>query len=426
MFVDRVTLTVQSGKGGNGSATFRREKYVPQGGPSGGDGGKGGDVYFLADPEAHTLMAYRFRKRFAADDGENGANRKMHGRAGEDLVLKVPPGTVVIDVQTGRVLADLVSVGDKVLLFPGGRGGRGNTHFATPVRQAPTYAEKGEEGTEREIRLELKTIADVGLVGFPNAGKSTLLSAVSAARPRIADYHFTTLEPHLGVVSFAGRSFVMADIPGLIEGAHLGQGLGHEFLRHIERTRVLIHVVDAAGTEGRDPLRDIEIINNELVGYSSELAGRPQLLALNKVDVLPDRQVLSPLVDSLKASGSEVFLISAVTGEGINALLHRAMDLVLALPVPPVHTIEPLPTRDTPVPLTLTKMDDAYFISGTEVERLVNRIDLDNDDAVRRMQLTLRRIGVFELLRKAGAAEGAPVVIANQQFAFYDQEPREE
>ncbi|MBT9134013.1 MAG: GTPase Obg [Firmicutes bacterium] len=426
MFVDSVTITVKSGSGGNGAATFRREKYVPQGGPSGGDGGKGGDVYVVADPESHTLMAYRFRKRFFAADGENGAYRNMHGHAGEDLVLKVAPGTVIIDVKTGRVLADLVSAGDRVLMFPGGRGGRGNAQFATAVRQAPNFAEKGRAGIEREIRLELKVIADVGLVGFPNAGKSTLLAAVSAARPRVADYPFTTLEPHLGVVYLDGRSFVMADIPGLIEGAHLGQGLGHAFLRHIERTRALIHVVDAAGTEGRDPLRDIEIINNELASYSSELAGRPQLLALNKVDAIPDRQLVELLVDKLTHAGYEVFPISAVSGAGMPALLHRAMDLVLSLPLPPVHVIESLPDSSDVVPLGVLKEGEVYIVSGTEVERLVSRVDLDNDDAVHRMQLALKRLGVFDLLRGAGVAEGSQVIIGNKQFSFYDDEPRKE
>ena len=426
MFLDRSTITVKSGNGGHGAATFRREKYVPQGGPSGGDGGKGGDVYFVADPESHTLMDYRFRKRFLAADGENGGNRNMHGRAGEDLVLKVPPGTVVIDVETGRVLADLINAGDRVLLFAGGRGGRGNARFATAVRQAPTYAEKGKPGILRELRLELKVIADVGLVGFPNAGKSTLLAAVSAARPRVADYPFTTLEPHLGVVYLDGRSFVMADIPGLIEGAHLGQGLGHEFLRHVERTRAIIHVVDAAGTEGRDPLRDIEIINSELASYSGELAGRPQLLALNKVDALPDEQTVGLLVDKLTQAGHEVFPISAVTGAGLPALLHRAMNLVLTLPLPPVHVIESLPDNLDWVPLGVMKEGEVYFVSGTEVERLISRVDLDNDDAVQRMQLTLKRLGVFALLRGAGVAEGAQVVIGNKQFSFYDEERREE
>jgi len=424
VFVDRVTITVKSGSGGNGAATFRREKYVPYGGPSGGDGGRGGDVYVVADPESHTLMAYRFRKCFAAGNGENGAYRNMHGHAGEDLVLKVAPGTVIIDVKTGRVLADLVNPGDKTLLFAGGRGGRGNARFATPVRQAPNFAEKGTLGIEREIRLELKVIADVGLVGFPNAGKSTLLAAVSAARPRVADYPFTTLEPHLGVVYLEGESFVMADIPGLIEGAHLGQGLGHAFLRHVERTRALIHVVDAAGTEGRDPLRDIDVINNELANYSSELAARPQLIALNKVDAIHDRQFVDQLVSKLAHAGYEAFPVSAVTGEGVSVLLRRVRDLVRTLPAPPVHVIESLPDNVDVVPLGVAQEGDTYVVSGTEVERLVSRVDLDNEDAVQRMQLTLKRLGVFALLRAKGVPEGAQVFIGNKQFSFYDEEQR--
>lgn len=423
MFVDRVKITIKSGDGGNGASAFRREKYVPEGGPSGGDGGKGGGVYLLADTQMHTLMDYRYRKNYQAENGESGSNRNMHGKAGEDLILKVPPGTVVYDVETNRVLADLVNVGEKVLLFAGGRGGRGNARFATSVRQAPTFAEKGEPGVTREIRLELKSIADVGLVGFPNAGKSTLLSVVSAARPKIAEYPFTTLEPNLGVVSIAGRSFVMADIPGLIEGAHQGQGLGHEFLRHVERTRVLIHVVDAAGTEGRDPLEDIKVINNELRSYSPILASRPQIIALNKVDAVPDATQVQDMVSRLAEQGFEAYPISAVIGEGVTPLLHRAMDLVEQLPPAAAYEVESLPELKQDVPLAVEIEDGVFFVRGTQIERLITRTNLENDEAVHRLQLTMKRMGVFDMLRKAGITEGAPVRIGEAEFSFYDEEP---
>jgi len=424
MFVDRVRITVRSGDGGNGASAFRREKYVPAGGPSGGDGGKGGDVFVIADSNLHTLMDYRYKKHFRAENGEGGQNRNMHGHKGADITLRVPPGTVVYDHVTNKVLADLINEGDSVLLLPGGKGGRGNARFATSVRQAPTFAEKGEPGIERELRLELKTIADVGLVGFPNAGKSTLLSVVSAARPKIADYHFTTLEPNLGVVAFSGRSFIMADIPGLIEGAHQGQGLGHEFLRHVERTRVLIHVVDAAGTEGRDPLSDIDIINNELKSYSPVLASRPQIIALNKMDAVADEAELKELVAKLAERGFEAYPISAVIGEGVEPLLHRAMDLVEKLPQPELHNVEPLMDEQLFVELNVEQEEDGVFVvHGTEVERLLARTNLDNEEALHRLQIAFKRLGVFQKLRDAGINEGEQVRIGNTEFSFYDEEP---
>ncbi|MDP3486317.1 MAG: GTPase ObgE [Bacillota bacterium] len=423
MFVDRVKITVRSGSGGDGASTFRREKYVPTGGPSGGDGGKGGNVFVLADSNMHTLMDFRYKKHFRADNGRHGQNRNMHGHKAEDLTLRVPPGTVVFDDITGKVLADLVQEGDMVLLLPGGKGGRGNARFATAVQQAPTIAEKGESGIEREIRLELKTIADVGLVGFPNAGKSTLLSVVSAARPKIADYHFTTLEPNLGVVAISGRSFIMADIPGLIEGAHEGQGLGHEFLRHVERTRILIHVVDGAGTEGRDPVSDIEVINNELKSYSPTLASRPQIIALNKIDAITDEAVLSGLLERLKAQGFEVYPISAVIGEGVEPLLHRAMDLVEQLPKPELHTIETVHEVESEVELHVSREQGVFVVHGTEVEKIISRSNVDNDEALQRLQLAFKRMGVFQLLRDSGIHEGDTVRIGETEFSFYDEEP---
>ncbi|MBS3951094.1 MAG: GTPase ObgE, partial [Peptococcaceae bacterium] len=404
-------------------STFRREKYVPTGGPSGGDGGKGGNVFVLADSNMHTLMDYRYKKHFRAENGRNGQNRNMHGHKAEDITLRVPPGTVVYDDLTGKVIVDLVQEGDTVLLLPGGKGGRGNARFATAVQQAPTIAEKGEPGIEREIRLELKTIADVGLVGFPNAGKSTLLSVVSAARPKIADYHFTTLEPNLGVVAISGRSFIMADIPGLIEGAHEGQGLGHEFLRHVERTRILIHVVDGAGTEGRDPVSDIEVINNELKSYSPTLASRPQIIALNKIDAITDEGTLKGLLERLKAQGLEVYPISAVIGEGVVPLLHRAMDLVEQLPKPELHRVETVLEVEPDVKLHVTREQGVFVVRGTEVERIIARSNIDNDEALQRLQSAFKRLGVFQLLRDSGIHEGDPVRIGEAEFSFYDEEP---
>lgn len=423
MFVDRVRIVVRSGDGGDGASTFRREIYVPEGGPSGGDGGKGGDVYVIADNNVHTLMDYRYRKNFRAEHGARGANKNRHGRGGEDLELRVPPGTVVFDEETDAVLADLVQAGDRVLLVRGGRGGRGNARFATPTRQAPTYAEKGEAGREVTLRLELKSIADVGLVGFPNAGKSTLLSAVSRARPKVANYPFTTMEPHLGVVSLAGRSFVMADIPGLIEGAHAGQGLGHTFLQHVERTRIIIHVVDAAGTEGRDPLEDIRIIDSELRQYSEVLSHRPQLLALNKMDLLPAEVDLAAIEAAMEAEGRKCFRISAATGEGVQALLHAAMDLIEATPAAPLHEVAPLADSVEDLPLAVEKAEEGFVVTGTRVLSLVERTNLDNEEAVHRLQVALGRMGVFQALRDAGISEGDQVFIGNVSFSFYDDEP---
>jgi len=368
-------------------------------------------------------MDYRYKKHFRAENGRNGQNRNMHGHKAEDITLRVPPGTVVYDDLTGKVIVDLVQEGDTVLLLPGGKGGRGNARFATAVQQAPTIAEKGEPGIEREIRLELKTIADVGLVGFPNAGKSTLLSVVSAARPKIADYHFTTLEPNLGVVAISGRSFIMADIPGLIEGAHEGQGLGHEFLRHVERTRILIHVVDGAGTEGRDPVSDIEVINNELKSYSPTLASRPQIIALNKIDAITDEGTLKGLLERLKAQGLEVYPISAVIGEGVVPLLHRAMDLVEQLPKPELHRVETVLEVEPDVKLHVTREQGVFVVRGTEVERIIARSNIDNDEALQRLQSAFKRLGVFQLLRDSGIHEGDPVRIGEAEFSFYDEEP---
>jgi len=329
MFIDQARIEVAGGAGGNGCVSFRREKYVPRGGPDGGAGGHGGSVVFVADPSLKALNSFRFRRRFVADRGRHGEGSGRSGRSGSDLVMKVPPGTVVIDEQDETVLADLVHEGDRVEVARGGRGGRGNASFATSTHQAPRESEPGQPGEERTIRLELKLIADVGIVGYPNAGKSTLISRVSAARPKIGDYPFTTLEPNLGVVDPGQyRTLVVADIPGLIEGAHSGQGLGMKFLRHVERTRVLIHLIDAAETSGRDPLDDLQVINAELAAFSADLAAKPQIVAVNKIDVLQNSTRLSALQARCAASDTPLYRISAVSGEGVRDLLEAAWALV--------------------------------------------------------------------------------------------------
>ncbi|HET6277930.1 MAG TPA: GTPase ObgE [Candidatus Polarisedimenticolia bacterium] len=329
MFIDQARIEVAGGAGGNGCVSFRREKYVPRGGPDGGPGGDGGSVVFVADPSLKALNSFRFRKRFVADRGRHGQGSGRSGRSGGDLIMKVPPGTVVIDERDETILADLVHVGDRVEVARGGRGGRGNASFATSTHQAPRESEPGQPGEERTLRLELKLIADVGIVGFPNAGKSTLISRISAARPKIGDYPFTTLEPHLGVVDLGQyRTLIVADIPGLIEGAHAGQGLGIKFLRHVERTRILIHLIDAAETSGRDPLHDLQVINAELAAFSAALADKPQLVVVNKIDALQDTDRLSALQAHCAASRTPLHRISAVSGEGVRDLLEATWELL--------------------------------------------------------------------------------------------------
>ena len=333
MFTDYVKIIVKAGDGGNGAVSFRREKYVAAGGPDGGDGGKGGDVYFEVDPDSNTLIDFRYKKKFNAENGNNGEGGHRYGKSGEDLTIKVPLGTIIKDASTGRVLADLSEKGEKELIMLGGRGGKGNSHFATSTRQAPRFSQQGEKGEEKELILELKLLADVGLIGFPNVGKSTFLSATTSATPKIADYHFTTLEPNLGVVkSEYGDSFVIADIPGIIEGASEGTGLGLQFLRHIERTRLLLHVIDVSGSEGRNPLEDFKIINSELKKYSEKLSKRKQIIVANKIDSMQDENLYKELYDFAQKEKIEIFKISAVTGEGIRELLNRVSKVLKELP----------------------------------------------------------------------------------------------
>ncbi|HHT43398.1 MAG TPA: GTPase ObgE [Firmicutes bacterium] len=427
MFIDRARIYLKAGDGGDGVVRFRREKYIPAGGPAGGDGGRGGSIYFVVDEGLSTLMDFRYRRKFVAPSGQHGQSKNMAGKDGEDLEIRVPPGTVVIDDETGEVLLDLTLPGSRVLVLPGGRGGRGNTHFTTPTRQAPAFAERGEPGRELWVKLELKLLADVGLVGYPNVGKSTLLSVVSAARPKIANYHFTTLRPNLGVVSLEeGHSFVIADIPGLIEGAHEGVGLGMEFLRHIERTRLILHLVDAAGVDGRDPLDDYYRINEELRLYSAELAQRPQILVANKAD-LPEAQANLARLEELAAKeGHEFFVISAATNQGTTALMRRVGQIVQELKKadPPVEPVEQLVLpKEKPEPVedfTVVQVDDEYVVEGAGLERLMRRLDLNNEEAIRYLQNLFEKIGLYKTLAEMRVPEGATVRVGELEFEYME------
>lgn len=415
MFYDYLKIHVKAGDGGNGCIAFRREKYVPLGGPAGGDGGRGGHIIFRADEGLRTLVDFHFKRHFKAGRGGHGEGKDRHGKSGADLVLRVPVGTVVREAETGAVLADLTAHGEQAVVARGGRGGRGNARFATPKEKAPRFAEKGEPGEERWLELELKLLADVGLVGFPNVGKSTILSRVSAARPKIADYPFTTMEPCLGVVRVGeGDSFVLADIPGLIEGAHAGAGLGHKFLRHIERTRLLIHVLDTAGTEGRDPVDDFTAINRELARYSRKLAERPQVVAANKMDLSESAPNLERLQAALR--GYEIFPVSAVTGEGLDLLVSRAAALLKGLALPE-HEERPRIVTVTGS-LRVRRENGVFVVEGDEVERRVAMTDLENPDAVQRLKQYFIRSGVEEALRSAGVKAGDTVRIGAEEFEY--------
>lgn len=430
--MDLARIYVKGGDGGRGSNAMRREKFVPEGGPFGGDGGKGGDVVLVVDPGLRTLLDFKYQRHYRAERGEHGKGKGMHGRDGEDLVVKVPPGTVVRDAETGEVLFDLVEPGQRAVVARGGRGGRGNMHFATPTHRAPTMYEEGEPGEERWLLLELKVVADVGLVGYPNAGKSTLLAHTTAARPRIADYPFTTLTPNLGVVEVGdGRSFVMADIPGLIEGAHAGVGLGHEFLRHVERTRVLIQVVDGSGIEGRDPLADYETIRKELALYSPVLAERPHVVAFNKMDLAEARAHLPSFEAAMASRGIRVFPISAATGQGVGALLLAVADLLDAVRaegpavVPDAgEAAERVFRAADEAAFTIRRRPDAaWVVKGKAIERLAAMTPWNNEEAVRRFLRILRRSGIEAELRARGARDGDTVEIAGVEFELSGGEP---
>ena len=423
MFYDRTKIYVKAGDGGAGAVSFRREKYVPLGGPNGGDGGRGGNIILVADEGLRTLVDFRYRRHYKAERGEHGQGKDMHGKGAEDLILRIPVGTIVKNEETGEILADLIDHGQQVTIAKGGRGGRGNARFMSNTNKAPTIAEKGEPGEEHWLLLELKLLADVGLVGFPNVGKSTLISRVSAARPKIADYHFTTLVPNLGVVKIEDESFVMADIPGIIEGAHQGAGLGHEFLRHIERTRLLLHVLDISGAEGRDPLEDFQTINRELKEYSSALSERPMIVVPNKMDLSGSEENLVRLKEFLQES-YEIFPISAVTGEGIQELLYRVLQVLPQVPPiefsanPDEHRIVHAQSEER---FQIERQEDKYVIKGKEIERHAAMAYLDTYDGLVRFQNILKVMGVDNALRDEGVQEGDKVTIGKLELEWSER-----
>lgn len=419
LFVDVVSITVKAGDGGNGCVSFHREKYVQTGGPDGGDGGRGGDVRFVATDRMHTLMDFRFKRKFFAENGSDGMANRRTGKSGQSVVIEVPVGTVVKEKESGRVLLDMHEAGVEKTLLRGGNGGFGNQRFATSTRQAPQFAKPGEKKKPVEVRLELKSIADVGLVGFPNVGKSTILSVVTAARPKIANYHFTTLQPNLGIVKFHQYSFVLADIPGLVEGASEGVGLGHDFLRHVERTRMLVHVLDISGSEGRDPLEDYDAILRELEAYG-DLKNRPMLIAANKLDLPGAQENLERLREKLKGTGLEIFPVSAASGKGFDPLLYRIVEMLDTLPPAEPFYEEELVADDRDVGFTIEKYEGAFVLTGGSIERLLNSVNFENEDSLNYFHRTLRKWGVIDQLREAGAKEGDQVLIGDMEFDFVD------
>ena len=423
MFIDRARVFVKAGDGGDGMSSFRREKYVPNGGPSGGDGGKGADVIFKADKNINTLVDFRYKRQFKAPAGGNGESSNKHGRGAEPLIIPVPLGTVIKEEETEKIFCDLVNDGDTFVIAKGGRGGRGNARFQTSANRAPTFAEKGEPGEEFWLQLELKVLADVGLLGYPSVGKSSILRKVSKAQPEVAAYHFTTLTPVLGVVTISGdRSFVLADIPGLIEGASEGVGLGHNFLRHVERTNILIHVLDVSGMEGRDPKVDFDAINEELRKYSEKLANKKQIVALNKIDMVFDDTTIPDNKKYFEDKGYEVFLINALSGEGLPELMERAYYYVEN------YEPEPEATDDTvvyeakqDVEFVITRGDDAaFYITGKRIERLVAMTNLSDDQSLRRFQRIWRFMELDAKLKEKGCKDGDEVVIGDQRFTFQE------
>ncbi|MBI3919837.1 MAG: GTPase ObgE [Armatimonadetes bacterium] len=427
--MDEVTLEVQAGDGGNGAATFRREKYVPHGGPNGGSGGKGGDIAVVSRPDIKTLIDLRYHSHWKAPRGGNGQSGHKHGADGEDKVIHAPVGTVVYDVDANQVLFDFTEPGQTCVVACGGRGGRGNTCFVSSTHRAPRFAEKGEPGDRRRLRLVLKILADVGIIGLPNAGKSTLISHISAAKPKIANYPFTTLTPNLGAVRIDSEtSFIVADIPGIVEGAHEGRGLGHQFLRHVERTRVLVHLLDFAPIDQRNPLEDFEVLNRELELFDEELARKPQVVAANKMDVPEARTKLGELEPELRARGIEALPVSAVTGEGLQDLLHRVLSVLRSTEPPAKATSvetkrKVIAPRPTPRPLHIdVSFDYGYVVTGDAVERLVAMTDLDNPEAVAYMERKLQRMGLYQKLREAGIVDGDFVRIGTFVSNFVDED----
>ncbi|HOV69448.1 MAG TPA: GTPase ObgE [Clostridia bacterium] len=422
MFIDYVNIFIKAGDGGDGTVSFRREKYVPNGGPDGGDGGIGGSVYFKVNPKMRTLMDFRYNKHYRAENGQKGSGNNSTGANGKDLIIYVPPGTVIKDAKSGAILVDMMDRPESVMIMQGGKGGRGNARFSSSTRQAPTFAEPGTKTTEKEVILELKSIADVGLIGYPNVGKSTILSVISNARPKIANYHFTTLTPNFGIVQAYGESFVVADIPGLIEGAHVGVGLGHEFLRHIERTRLLIHVIDISGSEGRDPVDDYYKINSELEKYSPILAQRPQIIAANKADLVCSDDNIKRLRDVANTKGIEIFEVSAVRNSGFKPLINRVYEMLQTLPPPQPLTYDVIAyTEDDNSKYEIKKVDESTFeVKGGFVDRLLERVNLDNHQSMLYFQRVLREKGIIDELRRSGAGEGTVVRMGDMEFDYME------
>ena len=426
MFADRAKIYIRSGKGGDGHVSFRRELYVPNGGPDGGDGGRGGDVIFEVDKGLNTLVDFRHKTKYKAQDGEEGGKKRCHGKDAKDLILKVPEGTVIREAETNKVIADMSGENQRQVILKGGKGGLGNMHFATYNMHVPKYAHPGKPAQELWVNLELKVIADVGLVGFPNVGKSTFLSRVTNAQPKIANYHFTTLSPNLGVVDLEGaKGFVIADIPGLIEGASEGVGLGHEFLRHVERTKMMIHVVDAAGIEGRDPVEDIYKINAELEAYNKEISMRPQVIAANKVDLIysEDEDPIQRLRDEFEPKGIKVFPISGVTGEGLSDLLYYVNNELQKLDDKPiVFEQEYFPEEEIihmDLPYTVEKEDDIFVVEGPKIEKMLGYTNLDSEKGFAFFQKFLKETGILEQLENAGVQEGDTIRMYGLQFEYY-------
>lgn len=419
MFVDQVKITAKAGDGGNGAVSFHREKFVQNGGPDGGDGGNGGDIILLADENMHTLMDFRFKRKYTAENGGNGAAALCRGKNGQSLVIKVPVGTIVRCTSDGRLVADMHEAGKEFVLLKGGRGGWGNSHFATPTRQAPNFAKPGQKCDVVEFEMELKSIADVGLVGYPNVGKSTILSVVTSARPKIGNYHFTTLAPNLGICRKYGMDFIMADIPGIIEGASDGAGLGIQFLRHVERTRMLVHVVDIAGSEGRDPVEDFEQICDELVAYGN-LAERHQIVAANKMDLPGAEENLERLKKHLHGTDIEVYPVSAATGKGFDELMSAIVRVLPELPDTLIFEEEAAPVQLDEKPFEITMDGGVYVVSGPAMDRLIGSVNFGDQESLNYFHRALRSRGVIDALRAAGAKEGDTVAIADMEFDFVE------
>lgn len=424
MFTDYTKIIIKSGDGGNGAVTFRREKYVAAGGPDGGDGGNGGNIYFQVDKDKNTLIDFRYNRKFKASNGENGSGSHCNGKYGEDLYIKVPIGTVIKDVETGKVVADLSEPNQTELVLKGGRGGRGNSHFKTATRQAPRFAEDGEKGEEKEIILELKLLADVGLLGFPNVGKSTFLKSVTDAKPKIANYHFTTLEPNLGVVKTKnGDGFVIADIPGIIEGASEGVGLGIQFLRHVERTRLLLHFLDVSGQEGRNPVEDFYAINKELKKYSEKLSTRKQIIVANKIDIMQDDTLLKQVEELAQKENLEIYKISAATAQGVEKLIDDVANTLNTLPKEDLIPIEEkviYTLEEKQNQWTIKQEDGVFIVSGKAIQRLMGRVNIEDNESMYYLQKSLKNMGIEQKLKEMGVCEGDTVILDDWELEWYD------